>query len=210
MNHSATYLARTFFVTTCLVFGCSGGGTLGCGSSSSSTPEVDSNLIGTYQVNSYEGSQTDCTQPEPISPSPSYLVLYSFVTNDKPDEPHLGAAFCSSPAQCADVAKEAPVPGFNAYAFTSGDDASGWTGFGISRAGPVADQCSADVQTHTMTSPSSGVISIETRTQEVVFPPDMVAGDTVTCKNSDALAALTPDLPCMAIILVDATLDTSN
>ena len=108
------------------------------------------------------------------------------------------------------MAKEAPVPGFNAYAFTSGDDASGWTGFGISRAGPSNDQCSADVQEHTLTASGSGTISIETKTREVVFPPDMVSGDTVTCKNSDALAALTPDLPCTAIILVDATLDTSN
>jgi hypothetical protein len=209
MNHSTPYFTKTFFVGACLALGCSGGSTLGCGSSGSSTPQVDSNLIGTYQVNSYEGSETDCTQPEPISPSPSYLVLYSFVPNDRPDEAWLGGIFCASLQECADVAERAPEPTIG-YAFSTGDDASGWNGVAISGTGSANDQCRADVQQHALTSPSSGTVSIETRTVEVVFEPDMVEGTSATCKNSDALAALTPDLPCTAIILVDATLDTSN
>jgi hypothetical protein len=202
MNHSATYFTRTFFVTTCLVLGCSGGGTLGCGSSS--TPKVDSNLIGTYEVTAYEGSEEDCTQPAPLDPSPAYLVLYSFVPNDAADEAWLGGVFCSSVEECADVAERAPEPTIG-YGFRSGDDASGWVGAAISGTGQANDQCRADVQQHTLTSPSAGTIHIETRTVEVLFPPHMVEGSTATCRNRDALDALTPDLPCTAILVVDAT-----
>lgn len=206
MKHSQIYFAKAFFFTACLALGCSSGGTLGCGGDSAQTPTVESDLLGVYQINSYQGSPTSCDQPADIEPMPQRLVLYSFLSNDEPDRPFLGGAFCSDLDECRDVARRAPEPPIG-YSFRSGDDASGWIGFAIASTGVSNDQCRADVQRHSLTA-NSGNLNIETRTSESVFPPADMEGDTVICRNADALAAWSADAPCKAIILLEAALET--
>jgi len=209
MNHPVTYyFTKTFFFATCLVLGCSSGGTLGCGSSSSGGPAVDSDLLGVYQIDTYQGNQAGCDQPTDIDPTPQRLVLYSFVSNDSPDDAFLGGIFCSEVVDCRDAARQAPEP-LIGYSFRTGDDASGWTGFAIAATGAANDQCRADVQLHTLTAASGNKIDIETRTVETVFPPVAMDGSELTCRNADALAAVTGDLPCKAIIVLNATFEAS-
>jgi hypothetical protein len=207
MNHPATYFTKTFFFTTCLVLGCSSGGTVGCGNGSGG-PTVDSELLGVYQINTYQSDLEGCDQAADTDPPGPRLVLYSFVPNDDPDEAFLGGVFCNELEECRDVAKRAPEPVVG-YAFRSGDDASGWLGFAISGAGGVNDQCSADVQEHTLSATSGNKIDIETQTVETVFPPAETVDNTITCRNADALVAWTPDLPCKAIFLLEATFEAS-
>jgi hypothetical protein len=132
------------------------------------------------------------------------LVLYSFRPNDDPDEPLLGGAFCGSIDDCREVAKAAPEPTIG-YSFREGSDETGWRGWGIASTGAVNDQCRAEVQLHDLTSTGADVIGIETQTFETVFPPTEMEGNEITCSNAEALASLSPDLPCQAIIVLEAT-----
>lgn len=203
MNQLATYFTKTFFVTACLVLGCSGGSTLGCGGDSTQTVRsVESELLGIYQISRYQGSPMSCDDVMDIEPMPQRLVLYSFLSDGSPDQPFLGGAFCSDLDECRDVARRAPEPPIG-YSFRSGDDSSGWTGFAIASAGVSADQCRADVQRHSLTT-NGGNLSIETRTSESVFMPVEMEGDEITCRNGDAIAAWSADAPCKAIIVLEA------
>ncbi|MDH3622605.1 MAG: hypothetical protein OEQ49_01935 [Myxococcales bacterium] len=208
MNHPATYVTKTFFFTACLVLGCSSGGTLGCGSSEEAGPEVDSELTGIYQINTYQSDLEGCDQAADADPPGQRLVLYGFSPDDDPQAVFLGGVFCNELEDCRDVAKRAPEP-IVGYAFRSGDDASGWVGFAVSGTGLANDQCQADVQEHALTATSGGTIAVETQTFETVFPPIEMDGTNITCRNGDALAALTDDLPCTATFLVEATLEAS-
>lgn len=176
----------------------------GC-SGSDGSPQVDSDLMGVYQVTSYRGSQTDCDQPEAIEPSPSFIVLYSFVPNEDPDEALLGGLFCGSVELCRQAAAEAPEPQIG-YSFTQGSDDSGWLGWAISSAGAQNDQCEADVQAHVLTSTNPEDINIETETVVAVFEP-RVEDNTAICSNRDALLALDEDLPCSEILILEATFE---
>ena len=85
-------------------------------------------------------------------------------------------------------------------------------GWAIGSAGAMNDQCRADVQAHELTSKSADAVHIETKTFETVFPPFPPMpeeGSAVTCRNLDALASLNPDLPCKAIIVLEATREAS-
>ena len=202
MRDNKTYLGKSIYMAAFLVLGCSGSAG-GCGSSAGG-PTVDSELLGVYQVDRYQGSEDGCDQVSDIDGAPAYLVLYSFLPIDNPDEPLLGGAFCGSVGDCREIAKTAPQPAIG-YTFSEGSDATGWLGWGIASTGVVNDQCQADVQAHTLTSTSADVIGIETQTFEPEFPPIETEGTEITCRNADALASLSPDLPCQEIIVLEAT-----
>ncbi len=180
------------------------GGSGGTGGGGGST--VDSELLGAYQITRYQGSQDGCDQVSDM-PSPPYLVLYSFRRNDNPDESLLGGTFCADVDDCQQVANDAPEPAIG-YSFITGDDQSGWLGWAIASVGSLNDQCTADVQAHTLTSTSAQTINIETKTFETVFPPT-IDGNTATCSSADAIAFLNEDLPCMEILVLDAIFEAS-
>jgi hypothetical protein len=207
MQNNKTYLGKSIYMAAFLMLGCSGTAG-GCGSSEGGpTTTVDSELLGVYEIDRYQGSEDGCDQATDIDPAPERLVLYSFLPNDNPDEARLGGTFCGSVDDCRGVAKAAGAPTIG-YSFWQGSDEAGWFGWGISSAGAANDQCRADVQALVLTSTSAEAIGIETRTVETEFPPFPPMpeeGNTVTCRNADALASLNPDLPCKAIIVLEAT-----
>jgi hypothetical protein len=202
MQHNKTYLGQSIYMAAFLMWGCSGSAG-GCGGSASG-PTVDSELLGVYQIDRYQDSQDGCDQVSDIDGAPGYLVVYSFRPGDTPDEPLLAGTFCSSVDDCREVAKAAPEPTIG-YLFREGSDETGWRGWGIASAGAMNDQCRAEVQVHELASTGADVIGIETQTFETVFPPAEIEGNDVTCSKADALASLTPDLPCQAIIVLEAT-----
>ena len=202
MRHNKTYFGTSIYVAAFLMLGCSGSAG-GCGGSASG-PTVDSELLGVYQIDRYQGSQEGCDQVSDLDGLPGYVVLYSFLATDNPDEPLLAGTFCSSVDDCREVAKAAPEPTIG-YLFREGSDETGWLGWGIAGAGAMNDQCRAEVQVHDLTSTRANVIGIETKTFETVFPPTTMEGNDVTCSNAEALASLSPDLPCQAIIVLEAT-----
>jgi hypothetical protein len=137
--------------------------------------------------------------------APSYLVLYPFYPNSAPDEARLGGTFCGSVEECRGLAEFAAEPS-RGYSFIMGDDATGWTGFAILSNGSIGEtnRCRAEVQVHRLTVPGAEAISIETRTVETTYDA-MVDGTSAACLNADALASLNDDLPCQAILLLEAT-----
>ncbi|MEM7136351.1 MAG: hypothetical protein AAF500_07230 [Myxococcota bacterium] len=205
-------LSKAMFVAVCFTVGCTGSGAMGCSGDGGPSASVDSSLIGIYDIDQYRGSPFDpqtgvpvpdsCDQLDDIPSLGAFLVIYSFVLNDNPDEARLGGAFCQNEDQCRTIAQTAEEPPIG-YRFEQGSDATLWTGFAIASQGASADQCTADVQTHTMTS-GDNTISINTDTQETVFAP-MVEGENATCSVRDALTSLTPELPCKSRIVLDAT-----
>ena len=196
MRSTSTYSAHTFIFTAFLALGAAA-----CGDSQGGA-SVDSQLLGVYEINSYRGSQVDCTQPAEIEPGPTHIVLYSFLPDDDP-EPLLAGVFCSSVENCRQGAAEAPAPAIG-YSFSAGNDQNGWRGWAIQSGGAANDQCRADVQVHSLIAPSGDTINIETETFVTIFPPEL-DGTTATCSNRAALDALDDDLPCTQILILDAT-----
>ena len=207
MTYRFTYLTRTIFIAGSVAVGCTSSGTLGCGSSSNNeeAPTIDSNLPAVYQITSYKGSEDGCDQLADIPGAPPNLVLYPFHPNSAPDETRMGGAFCNGVDECRALAKFAAEPTMG-YSFIAGDDNAGWTGYAILSNGPIGDtsQCRAEVQVHMLTAPRADEIGIETRTVETVYDA-MVDGTSATCRNADAIASINDDLPCGALILLDAT-----
>lgn len=206
MRYRFTHLHRALFIATCLALGCTGSGTLGCGSSDGNgkaDPTVDSELPAIYQITSFRGNEDGCDQVADIPMAPTYLVLYPFFPNSAPNEARLGGTFCASVEECRGFAELAPEPS-QGYSFIIGDDANGWTGFAILSNAPIGDtnQCQAEVQVHGLT--GAEAISIETRTVETTYPAT-VDGTTGSCLNADAIASINDDLPCQALLLVEAT-----
>lgn len=206
MNQQSTYLTKTIFMATCLTLGSTGSAVLGCGDSGGG-PTVDSQMLGVYEVSSYQGSPEGvpgCEQMSDLEGSPTHVVLYSFLPNDKPDEALLGGVFCSSVDDCRQRAKLAAEPTVG-WSFIQGSDEAGWLGWGISRRGQLNDQCQFDVQAHVLTSTSGEAIRIETKTFETVFMPTELDGNTATCSTRDALDKLNENPPCQAIQVLEAT-----
>ena len=213
MNYPSLYLTKSVFLATCFALGCTSSGVSGCGSSGGG-PTVDSELFGVYQIDRYQITPTDADDPDicdklaDSDPQPSFLVLYSFRPNDNLDEARLGGIFCADVEQCREFAKQAPEPVLG-YAFSVGDDASGWLGWGIQGSGQEGDQCRVDVQAHTLSSPSAETIDIQTKTVRTVFPPSETDGTDVTCRIADAIASLNDDLPCIGAFSLQATFEAS-
>ena len=213
MPHGTSLLRNaSLIVATCLTLGCSNGGGLGCGSSTKSAhsdstgaPElkVPSSVLGVYKVDRYQGSQDGCDQLIDVPDRPGHLVLYVFQPNDGSSKARLGGAFCADASLCRAVAEKASEPAVG-YSFISGDDASGWQGWGVVGTGPVEDQCGATVQSHVLTSPAGRTIRIETTTVDAVYAP-LVEEDVATCKHRDAIAAAKADLLCKSLLVLEAT-----
>jgi hypothetical protein len=216
MKNKTSYLGKAIYMGAFLMLGCTSSGMSGCGSSEGG-PKVDSELLGVYQIDRYQVTPTDeasqddpdvCDQLSDSDPQPAFLVLYSFLPNDDPEEARLGGLFCADVDQCREAAREAPEPVLG-YSFRVGDDASGWLGWGIQGTPPSTDQCRVDVQAHTLTSPSATTIDIQTRTLQTVFPPFEMEGNTVTCRIAEAIAALNDDPPCIGAFSLEATFEAS-
>jgi len=214
MSHRTSFRNASLFLATCLTLGCSNGGSLGCGSSTKSPssdstggggPSLASGLLGVYRVDRYQGSQAGCDQLTDVPERPGYLVLYVFQPNDGGGEARLGGAFCGDARLCRALAEKASEPAVG-YSFISGDDASGWQGWGVVGTGPVEDQCGATVQSHVLTSPTGPTIRIKTTTVDAVYAP-LVEEDVATCKNRDAITAAKADLPCKSLLVLEATRD---
>ena len=143
---------KSISIAMCLALGCTSATALGCGSEGGDTtiPMVETELLGVYSVNSHEESAADsmggeaCNQLFDVEGVSRFLVLYSFASNDDPEEAQLGGVFCSDVDDCEDAAARAPEPTIG-YSFVEGDDQSGWRGVAISRTGAAGDQCSVDV-----------------------------------------------------------------
>lgn len=167
------------------------------------TSTLDSDLIGVYDIDSYQSSTLDaCDELTEVSPAPDMLVLYPVVPNNPMDPILIGGVFCQSLEGCRNIARDAPAPTIG-YAFNQGNDQDGWIGFGIAVQGTSGDQCMVELQAHKLTS-SGDSISIRTDAVEVVFPPE-VDGNLATCRAADAIANFEPGLPCKHRFQLEAT-----
>lgn len=202
MTRSSTYLTKNLLLALAAGFALSCGGDAG-------GPTVDSQLLGIYRITSYQGSTVGCEQPSDLDPAPVFVLLYSFLPNDDPDEPLLGGLFCGTVDSCRQAAQAAPEPTIG-YSFIEGNDVAGWQGWAIASSGAANDRCRADVQAHVLTSANMDDINIETKTFATVFdgiePTD--GSSELTCRNIDAINALREDPPCSEILVLDATFES--
>lgn len=217
--------STALFAATLLAVGCSQGGGQGCsgsGESGESTapsgesvervetatkepPTIDSKLPGVYKITRFQSSQNGCDELADPPERLDYVVVYPFHPRSKPDETRLGGAFCGDPANCQGLGRGAPEPAVG-YSFVEGDDASGWQGWAIVGArGGDDDRCHADVQSHLLSATAGNAIQIETKTVETVFDPATAEGGDVICRNRDAIDAVKENLPCKALLVLEAT-----
>ena len=208
MTNGSAYFTNIVFIATCLAVGCSSSGTLGCGSGDgASAPTVDTQLLGIYQLDQYQQSEGGCDQLVDVDPAPSRLAVYTVPSNENPDKAVLVGQLCGSVLDCRRRVQDLPT--IINYSFLEGSDATGWTGWGFpSEGGMAGDQCRVEVQTHTLTSPSSRAIRIDTRQVETVFM-GMVEGNDATCTRRAAIASVNDESPCTALFLLEATFETS-
>jgi len=205
-------LNKIIYITTCLAVGCTGSGSLGCGSSEgASGPTVDSDLLGIYEVAQYKRSEEgQCDQLSDVDPAPSRVVIYSAPSAENPDKAVMIGQFCDSVSDCRGR-PENPPP-FTNYLFLQGSDPAGWQGWGIAKAPEVVgDQCRIEIQTHTLTSPSNQAIRIDTKqvlTEHDASEP-AEGSNEVTCSVDDAIADIDENSPCTLVYLLEATFETS-
>ena len=198
MTRLSTYLTTTLFVATCLA--------LGCGDDAGG-PTIDSTLLGVYQIDTYQASADSCEGLADVNSGADFLVLYPFRPNDDPEEARMGGVFCFDVADCRGVAAAAPDPVVG-YSFSTGDDQSGWLGWGIQNSRLLNDQCEVDVQAHTLTS-TAATIDIQTKTLQTVYSarPEDIDGNEITCRIADAINSLNDDLPCIGAFSLQATFE---
>ena len=203
MTHHKTNFAKTIFLMTSLALGCTSSGTLGCSGSGGEAPTVDSELLGIYRVDRYQGSEAGCDQLTDLDGAPR-LALYSLPSASDPNATLLVGQFCGSVEDCGQRVKNRPTAAN--YSFFEGSDGPGWLGWGLASEGMVGDQCKVDIQTHTLTSPSDQAIRIDTKQVETEFAPMVPEGSTeATCKFRDAIASIDDNDPCKALFLLEAT-----
>jgi len=201
MTHRTTYLeSAILLLMTCLA--------LACGDSEGGAT-VDSQLPGVYLIDQYRLSTEGCAAPTDAAPPASFLALYSFASDDDPDDPLLLGRFCGSVDGCRAAIRDFPEVLNPGYAFMDGNDASGWRGWSISGTRLANDRCAADVQAHVLTSVSGNAVNIETKGFSVVFDGEVATDGTseLTCENAAAIEALRDDPPCTEIYVVDATFE---
>jgi hypothetical protein len=218
MIHTPDCFSKTILVATLLTIGCTGSGMAGCGSETTTNAngagpaDIDSELVGIYAIDSYQSSPADengnpvpdsCDQLADIS-KPNFIVLYGFRPNPEASA-RLGGVFCSTVEDCQDVARRGPEPTFG-YSFIVGNDAAGWTGYAELATRDNGADCVSDMQVHSLSSEGQS-ITINTDQVQVTYPPEMVPelGDEATCRVGNAISAITPDLPCQARLLLNAT-----
>lgn len=209
MIRRRTCFTNTIFIATCLTLGCSSSGVLGCSGSSSGGGEeirtIDSNLPAVYQITSYQGSENGCEEVADVPFAPSYLALYAFRPLSAPDETRLGGIFCSGVDECRALADFGGEPS-RGYSFLVGDDETGWTGYAILSNESAGDtsQCRAEVQVHELSVSGEDELGIETRTVDTIYDATVLE-TSGSCRNAAAIASINDDLPCRAIILLEAT-----
>jgi len=216
MRYRRIFSKTTLFLAICLALGCSKKSeapelaeTTEVAAVETETvvkPTLESKLLGVYKVTKYEGNENACEPLTAVPQAPPYVVLYSFVPNSKPDEARLGGAFCGDPNLCRAMGQNGVEPTVG-YSFISGDDEAGWQGWAIAGGSPVEDErCQADVQSHRLTPLPDGAIRVETKTIKPTFAPRSKAEGI--CYHKDAIAAVTADLPCEALLVLEASFET--
>ena len=205
MTYQPAHFANHVLLPACLTLACVTGAASGCGGGDGGggTPQVDSNLLGIYEVDLFQSSE-DCEALMDAQGAPR-IVLYSTTRNDDPDEAVMVGQLCGTLDDCQLKAEGAPA--VVNYSFFEGNDTEGWVGYGIARTGFSGDQCAADVQVHTLMSTSDQSIEIDTREVESVYPPANTGRDA-TCTIEDALAAIAEDSPCIGSFHLEATFET--
>lgn len=209
MHDRNACFTNMIFLATCLAVGCTGGGSLGCGSSDDAGgATVDSELPGIYTLDQYQQSEGSCDMLMDVDPAPSRLLVYGIPSTNNPDKGVLIGRFCGSVADCQQKANE-DRPSVVPYSFLQGSDAAGWQGWGIASEGAAGDQCLAEVQAHTMTSTREGAIRIDTRQVEVDYPPSDPGSVTATCTVRGAIDAIDDESPCTKVFLLEATFEAA-
>ena len=220
------FIHKALFALMCLLLGCSQGGAQGCSGGEQSAagndesapragapkeapaeaPKVASKHLGVYKVTRFQTSQDTCEQLVEPPEQPAYVALYAFYPRSNPDEARLGGGFCGDLSSCRALGRGAPEPVVG-YSFIEGDDASGWRGWAIAGSGgDDADRCHATVQAHVLTSVGAQAIKIETKSVEAAFQPAEVDDDgAATCRAKDAIDAVTEDMPCKSLLVLEAT-----
>ena len=209
MTDRSAYVTNILFIATCLAVGCTSGGSLGCGSGSgASEPTVDSDLLGIYRLDQYQQSeQGGCDTLVDVDPAPSRLAVYSVPSDEAPSGAALVGQFCGSVLDCRRRVKDLPT--IVNYSFLQGSDAAGWQGWGIPNEGSlVGEECVIEVQGHTLTSPSSQKIRIDTRQVETSFMATIPEGTTeAICTIRNAIESVDDDDPCTALFELEATFE---
>lgn len=202
MSYPFTYLTKTVLVAIIAALALA----LGCGGESGGAT-VNSALLGIYEIDRYQFSSVSCEDAPEAEPLAPFVALYSFATDEDPDDPLLLGRFCGSVQGCRNAIRDFPTVLTPGYSFIDGNDASGWRGWSIANASPANDQCGAEVQAHVLTSTSANEIQIETKTFVTVFDgePAMDGTSTLICANAAAIESLRDDPPCSGVIIVAGT-----
>ncbi|MEM9729564.1 MAG: hypothetical protein AAF997_13325 [Myxococcota bacterium] len=188
-------VGRSLFVVTCLTVGCTGSGMAGCGSSGTPEAEVETQLLGVYEVSEYRFTEEGCDGELSDGDIPDYFVVYPA---DAIDDAVLLGQFCFGIENCQQTAEQKP-PNVN-YSFFVGNDQNGWDGWGVVSQGAVGEMCQFDIQAHEMTSPSDDVIRIDTRQVETLFEATIdTETNEATCNARDGIASIREDSPCQAL-----------
>lgn len=202
MTDDQTFLRKALFFGTLLTFGCTGGGAAGCGSGGDGGANVDSDLLGVYQVTEYRFTENGCDGELTTAASAGRIVLYAA---DEDAEAVILGGFCGDVEGCRTRAREKP-PTVN-YGFFRGSDTDGWEGWAVAGRSMVGEMCRYDVQTHVLTSPSDGAIRIDTRQVETLYTGEIVDG-TANCTDREAVANVREDSPCQTIFELVAEFET--
>lgn len=209
-SHHTSHSFPMIALITCVVLGCTGGSSLGCGSSGdgSDTPSLDSDLPGIYSVDVYRQSEEDaCDTVADVSPAPARIALYAAESESAPGGVALAGQFCGSVEDCRLRVAQRPVAAN--YAFLRGNDADGWEGWGIASRDGVGDQCLYQVQVHTIAVTGEDAVRIDTREVVSRFDATEPEGGSGTgmCRDRDAINAVTPDSPCKQVFLLEASFE---
>ncbi len=209
MTDRHAYLTNILFIATCLAVGCTSGGNLGCGSDSgsTSTPSLDTQLLGIYGLDTYQKSEDSCDNLVDVEGAPSRLALYTVRATDDPNKAVMVGQFCGSALDCRRRVED--FPQLFSYTFLQGSDASEWQGWGIASQGMAGDECLVEVQTHVLTSDANRAIRIDTKQVETRYDSSEPApgSNEVTCTIRAAIAAISSDSPCTVQFLLEATFE---
>lgn len=167
----------------------------GCGSSGTPEANVETELAGVYTVSEYRFTENGCEDELTDGEIPGFFVVYPA---DAIDDALLLGQFCFGVENCQQTAEQKP-PNVN-YSFFQGSDQNGWNGWGVVSQGAVGEMCQFEIQAHEMTTPSDGVIRIDTRQVETLFEASInTETNEATCNARDGIASIRGDSPCQAL-----------
>jgi hypothetical protein len=103
---------------------------------------------------------------------------------------------CVDVAECAALAGDDDTINLSTFGFEEGSDSAGWRGTSAFLSGDGAGgPCSGAVSVHLLTSPSDGIIRLETQTKEV----EGIGRDSDDFCDTDEAIAMEADLPCTSL-----------